>query len=95
MKQKIVGIFFSVVAMLSLMIGLVVLISPLPFGGILALVSFSFLVYFNRTVQRWLRFLRTRFVWVNSRMFWLEKHLGGKIKFVRLALQKTHPLDFT
>lgn len=88
MRTDLLNLVLSFVGIVGLLVGVVLLISPIPVGLILITLSLSLLVVVNKKARRVLKKLRSRYLWINARMLQLEAKLENK--FVTLWHVFTH-----
>ena len=87
-----INILVTFVALLLLIIGVISMATPIPGGTFLIAISISILICSNAKAQRYMRLLRTKYNSFNNMIFWLERKVGVRVKFIGIALEKTHPL---
>jgi len=80
--------FFSVII---IFFGLISMLTPIPGGIILVTSGLTALICSSPAARNGLMRIRTKVNWFNKVFFWLELKVGSKLKFVGLALSKTHP----
>ena len=80
--------FFSVII---IFFGLISMVTPIPGGTILIASGLTALICSSPTARYRLMRIRSKVNWFNKVFFWLEQKVGGKVKFVGVALSKTHP----
>ena len=88
-----INLLLTVLATLGLIFGLFSMVTPIPGGTLIIAASVSLLICVSPTAQFCLRFLRTRFQFLNKSFFFLEEKIGTKINFVSSALKKTRPQE--
>lgn len=86
-----INILVTFVALLLLIIGVISMATPIPGGTFLIAISISILICSNAKAQRYMRILRTKYNSFNNMVFWLERKVGVRVKFIGIALEKTHP----
>ena len=86
-----INILVTFVALLLLIIGVISMATPIPGGTFLIAISISILICSNAKAQRYMRLLRTKYNSFNNMIFWLERKVGVRVKFIGIALEKTHP----
>ncbi len=86
-----INILVTFVALLLLIIGVISMATPIPGGTFLIAISISVLICSNAKAQRYMRILRTKYNSFNNMVFWLERKVGVRVKFIGIALEKTHP----
>jgi len=87
--------FVSFLAMLSILFGLVSMLTPIPGGTILIAGGLTTLICSSPSARYCLMWIRARVSWFNKLIFWLEKKVGVRIKIIGAALGKTHPPEDT
>lgn len=85
----------SFLAMLSILFGLVSMLTPIPGGTILIAGGLTTLICSSPSARYCLMWIRARVSWFNKLIFWLEEKVGVRIKIIGTALGKTHPPDDT
>jgi len=86
-----INLLVTLVSLLILLIGIVSMVTPIPGGTFMIAISVSTLICSNTRAQRIMRQLRTKYSAFNRMVFWLEKKVGGRVKFIGIALEKTRP----
>lgn len=86
-----INILVTFFALLLLIIGVISMATPIPGGTFLIAISISILICSNAKAQRYMRILRTKYNSFNNMVFWLERKVGVRVKFIGIALEKTHP----
>lgn len=86
-----IRLIISIIAVLVLLVGIVLVVSPIPIGAILIAVSLSALIYVNTSVQNAIKKLRKNYQPFNEKIYWLENKIGDKVKFISQSLIKTRP----
>ena len=86
-----INILVTLFALLLLIIGVISMATPIPGGTFMIAISISLLICSNAKAQRYMRMLRTKSKPFNNMIFWLERKVGVRIKFIGIALEKTHP----
>ena len=81
----------SVLAMFSILLGMVSMVTPIPGGTLLIAGGLTMLICSNPTAQYCLMWMRSRVNWVNKAMLWLECKVGTRIQVMGDALLKTRP----
>jgi hypothetical protein len=84
-------LIISIVSVIALLSGIVLLVSPIPFGALLIAVSLSTLIYSNTSVQNVVKRLRRNYQTFNEKITWVENKVGDKAKFISQSLIKTRP----
>lgn len=85
------NLLVSLVSLFILIIGLISMVTPIPGGTFMIAISISTLICSNARAQRIMRQLRTKYNAFNRMIFWLEKKVGTRVKFIGIALEKTRP----
>lgn len=85
------NIIISVIASALFLLGLVSMVTPIPGGTIMIATSLTALICTSPRARSCLRFMRTRFVWLNKSFYWLEDKVGQRIGFIGNALIMTRP----
>lgn len=88
-----INILISIVALIMLVVGLIALISPIPIGLVIIGGSVATLVMVNPRARVVLRRLRSTFIWLNKKFFWLELKLERKFPRLAAAFHLTRPED--
>ena len=86
-----INFFVSFISLVVLVIGIVSMVTPIPGGTFMIAISISTLICSNARAQRIMQQLRTKYNAFNKVIFWLEKKVGGRVKFIGIALEKTRP----
>ena len=86
--MKIVISFFAVV---SILLGMVSMVTPIPGGTILIAGGLTALICSSASARYCLMWIRSRVNWFNRLIFWMENKVGSRIKIIGTALSKTHP----
>ncbi len=81
----------SFLAMLSILFGMVSMVTPIPGGTVLIAGGLTALICSSPTARYCLMWVRSRVSWFNKLIFWLEEKVGSRIKVIGVALSKTHP----
>ena len=85
------NIVISLLALISIVIGMMSMVTPIPGGTILIAGGLTALICSSAAARYCLMWVRTRFAWFNKTIFWLEKKVGTRVKTVGSALAKTQP----
>lgn len=85
------NLIISVIAMISILFGMVSMVTPIPGGTILIAGGLTALICSSQSARYCLMWLRARVNWFNKLIFWLENKVGSRIKIIGAALGKTHP----
>jgi len=86
-----INLLVTFTSLVILLIGVLSMVTPIPGGIFMIAISISTLICSNARAQRIMKQLRTRYSRFNKMVFWLEKKVGGRVKFIGIALGKTHP----
>ncbi|WP_455219903.1 hypothetical protein [Kaarinaea lacus] len=89
--STVVRLIISIIAVLVLLSGILLVLSPIPVGALLIAASLSVLIYVSTTAQNILKKLRKNYYSLNEKMIWLEEKTGDKVKFISQSLIKTRP----
>ena len=84
-------ILITILAIISILFGIVSMVTPIPGGAILISGGLTALICASPSAQYCLMWIRSRVNWVNKLVFWLENKIGSRVKVVGVALGKTHP----
>ena len=76
-----------------LLVGVIALISPIPFGFFIITISLSVLITVNVTAQNMVIKMRKKNVSVNRFLLKIENRTYLKISFIDTALAKTRPKE--
>jgi len=87
------NLIISFLAMLSILFGMVSMVTPIPGGTILIAGGLTALICSSPSARYCLMWVRSRVNWFNKLIFWLEKEVGSRIKIIGVALGKTHPSE--
>jgi len=87
MINTIVAIFSSVI----LLIGIISMVTPIPGGTIMIAGSLTALICSSARARRCLQFMRTRMIWFDKVVAWIEKTVGNRIEIIGTALRQTRP----
>ena len=85
------NIVISLLALISILVGFVSMVTPIPGGTILIAGGLTALICSSPSARYCLMWIRTRAGWFNKAMFWLESKVGTRVKVVGGALAQTHP----
>lgn len=86
-----INFFISITACLFLLLGVVMLVSPIPVGVFIIAASLSVLVCVNATVRMWTKQLRSKYAWANNKIHHLESILENKFVYLWRVFLKTRP----
>jgi len=86
-----INLLVTLASLVVLLIGLISMVTPIPGGTFMIAISISTLICSNARAQRIMRQLRTRYSAFNRIVFWLERKVGTRVKFIGIALGKTRP----
>lgn len=86
-----INLLVTLISLFILIIGVISMVTPIPGGTFMIAISISTLICSNARAQRIMRQLRTKYNAFNKVIFWLEKKVGGRVKFIGIALEKTRP----
>jgi hypothetical protein len=86
------NLLMSIVASGVILLGMVSMVTPIPGGVFFIAGGLTVLICYNSTARRCLRWIRTRFGWVNKAVFWLEDKVGKRVSVIGAALEQTRPL---
>jgi len=89
------NLIISFIAMISILFGMVSMVTPIPGGSVLIAGGLTALICSSSTARYCLMWIRSRVSWFNKLIFWLEEKVGSRIKVVGVALSKTHPPEST
>ncbi|NWF39191.1 hypothetical protein F3F96_08590 [Mariprofundus sp. NF] len=81
----------AVIATVTLLLGLVSMLTPIPGGTLIIAASLTALICTSPRARRGLQFLRVRVNWFNKMFFWLENKIGDRITIISSALRQTRP----
>lgn len=87
------NLVISFLAAISIILGLVSMVTPIPGGTIMIAGGLTALICSSPSARYCVMWIRTRVNWFNKAIFWLEKKVGTKVKTVGVALGKTRPRD--
>ena len=96
-KQRLVidGIMMNLIisffAMLSIFLGIVSMVTPIPGGTVLIAGGLTALICSSPSARYCLMWLRSKMSWFNKLFCWLENKVGSKLGVVGSALSKTRP----
>ena len=79
----------SAVASVTLLFGLISMVTPIPGGTILIAASLTALICTSSRARRCLQILRTKVAFVNKSILWIEDKVH--IRIVNNALRQTRP----
>jgi len=88
---KIMNFIVSILAGISILVGAVSMVTPIPGGTILIAGGLTALICSSPSARFCLMWLRSRMNWFNKIIFWFEEKVGSRIKVIGVALSKTHP----
>lgn len=86
-----INLLVTFLSLVLLLIGVLSMVTPIPGGTFMIAASISMLICSNAKAQRYMQILRTKYNALNKAIFWLEKKVGNRIKFIGIALEKTRP----
>jgi hypothetical protein len=86
-----VNFIVVVITSLTLLIGLVSMVTPIPGGTLLIAGSLTALICTSPRARRCLQILRTRLEFLNKGILWVEEKVGNRIGIVGNALRQTRP----
>jgi len=81
----------SFLAMISILFGMISMVTPIPGGTILIAGGLTALICSSPSARFCLMWVRSRVNWFNKLIYWLEEKVGSRIKIIGVALGKTHP----
>lgn len=89
------NIVISLLSIVSITLGFVSMVTPIPGGTILIAGGLTALICSSPSARYCLMWIRTRVDWFNKVIFWLENKVGTRVKVVGGALAKTRPHEDT
>ncbi len=81
----------SIFASIALVFAVISLITPLPGGLIVISFSLATLICVNSKAQSCVRYIRSKYSFVNRALNFIQRKIGSKVHFIRDALQRTEP----
>ena len=88
-KESMVNLVISAFSSVTLFIGMVSMVTPIPSGTFLIAVSLTALICSSSRARRCLQVLRTRIEFLNKSILWVEDKV--RIRIVSNALRQTRP----
>jgi hypothetical protein len=85
------SLIISALAIISILFGMVSMVTPIPGGTILIAGGVTALICSSPSAQYCVMWIRSRVNWFNKVLFWLQSKVGNKIKVLGIALSKTIP----
>lgn len=85
------NLLVSLIAILSILVGAVSMVTPIPGGTILIAGGLTVLICSSPTAQFCVMWIRARVSWFNRLIAWLQQKVGVRVKVIGLALSKTQP----
>lgn len=92
-KERVVRFIISTLSIIMLLVGIVTLLSPIPFGLIIIAVSLSLLITVNVTAQKMVIDIRKKNMPVNRFLLKIENRTYLRVPFIDNALLKTRPKE--
>ena len=89
LNKNMVNFLISAFASVTLLIGMVSMVTPIPGGTLLIAVSLTALICSSSRARRYLQILRTRVDFLNKSISWVENKVH--ISIVSNALRQTRP----
>lgn len=86
-----INLLISAFASVTLLIGIVSMVTPIPGGTFLIAVSLTALICSSSRARRCLQILRTRLAFLNKTILWVEEKMGDRVRIVSNALRQTRP----
>lgn len=90
-KALIMKLIISFLAMVSILLGLISMVTPIPGGTLLIAGGLTALICSSPSARFCIMWIRARINWFNRLIFWLEEKVGTRIKIIGTALNKTRP----
>lgn len=87
------NLIISFVSVIVIFFGLISMVTPIPGGTLLIATGLTALICSSPAARYRLMRIRSKVNWFNKLFFWLEQKVGGKVKFVGVALSKTRPQE--
>ncbi len=86
-----IRLIISTIAVVALLPGIVLLVSPIPFGALVFAISLATLVCFNTSAQNIVKRLRKKYQTFNEKLYWLENKMENRFQLLSQSLIKTRP----
>lgn len=86
-----INMVISIASIAVLLLGILVLFTPIPFGVMLIAGSLSTLLCVNLRARQYLKYWRVKSRSLNHRIIWLEGRMGKRYTKLKQVLLDTRP----